>query len=88
MRSCSRRCKCGGSCVGIARRSRKVLAAAHGGARVASEGLDPHSHLSPVFVGGGEGGVDGPRSLPIRAGPNMGPARRRLSPSPPIPPEL
>jgi hypothetical protein len=36
------------------------LAAAHGGARVASEGLDPHSHLHPLFVGGGGVGLTGP----------------------------
>jgi hypothetical protein len=60
VRSCSRWCKCGGSCVGIARRSRKVLAAAHGGTRVVNEGLDPHSHLRPVFVGDGGVGLTGP----------------------------
>jgi hypothetical protein len=36
------------------------LAAAHSGARVASEGLDPHSHLHPLFVGGGGVGLVGP----------------------------
>jgi hypothetical protein len=37
-----------------------MLAATHGGARVASEGLDPHSHLHPIFVGGGGVGLMGP----------------------------
>jgi hypothetical protein len=37
-----------------------VLAAAHGGARVASEGFDPHSHLHPISVGGGRVGLTGP----------------------------
>jgi hypothetical protein len=36
------------------------LAAAHDGARVTSEGLDPHSHLHPLFVGGGGVGLTGP----------------------------
>jgi hypothetical protein len=36
------------------------LTAAHGGTRVASEGLDPHSHLHPLLVGGGGVGLTGP----------------------------
>lgn len=41
----------------------KLLAgvvATHGGARVASEGLAPHSHLHPLYVGGGGVGLAGP----------------------------
>jgi hypothetical protein len=38
---------------GISRRSVCGEAAAHGGARVASEGLDPHSQQHSVFVGSG-----------------------------------
>jgi hypothetical protein len=50
----------GGNAVACACELLAGVVAAHDGARVASEGLDPHSHLHPLFVGGGGVGLMGP----------------------------